>query len=335
LNNLLITKKNEIIFSKAIDDANKIIANSNAKNTIRAIEKDLQYIRCWYQANGIDDNIVKKEHLILFIIQHAENMPRHIDEILVNSNIKSKYGLHKITTVKRRIKSLSMFLKLKKLNNPCLDIDVKILINKLIKKNGCGKAWGKAITLDILNDMLDTCTDGLIGIRDSALLLFAFSSGGRRRSEVSSVIYENLKRNSDGNYIYNLGKSKTNQIGEVDFKPIAGRAALALMNWLYVSGITEGYIFRGIRKGGKEIFKKGISDKQIARIIKNRCEKAGYDSNQYTAHSIRSGFVTEAGKKGKPIGDIMALTGHKCVEQVMHYYQSGAIINNSAAYLAG
>jgi hypothetical protein len=29
--------------------------------------------------------------------------------------------------------------------------------------------------------MLATCTDGLIGIRDRALLLFSFSSGGRRR----------------------------------------------------------------------------------------------------------------------------------------------------------
>jgi hypothetical protein len=34
--------------------------------------------------------------------------------------------------------------------------------------------------------MLATCTDGLIGIRDRALLTFAFSSGGRRRSEVTA-----------------------------------------------------------------------------------------------------------------------------------------------------
>ena len=40
--------------------------------------------------------------------------------------------------------------------------------------------------------MLATCTDGLIGVRDRALLLFAFASGGRRRSEVASAVMENL-----------------------------------------------------------------------------------------------------------------------------------------------
>jgi hypothetical protein len=34
--------------------------------------------------------------------------------------------------------------------------------------------------------MVATCTDGLLGLRDRALLLFAFSSGGRRRSEVAT-----------------------------------------------------------------------------------------------------------------------------------------------------
>jgi hypothetical protein len=34
--------------------------------------------------------------------------------------------------------------------------------------------------------------DGLIGIGDLALLLFAFSSGGRRQSEVASAVIENL-----------------------------------------------------------------------------------------------------------------------------------------------
>ena len=40
--------------------------------------------------------------------------------------------------------------------------------------------------------MLAACTDGLIGVRDRALLLFAFASGGRRRSEVASAVMENL-----------------------------------------------------------------------------------------------------------------------------------------------
>src|SRR6266702_5772787 len=49
-----------------------------------------------------------------------------------------------------------------------------------------------ALTKAPLEAMLATCTDGLIGLRDRALLLFAFASGGRRRSEVSAAVVEHL-----------------------------------------------------------------------------------------------------------------------------------------------
>jgi integrase len=325
----------DAVFCEAINAATEIIQTSSSINTSTAFQGDLKYWNHWYQANFISMENVRKEHIILFVLQHAENMPSHIDDDLVERGIKSKRGLHKMSTIRRRIRSLSTYLKLKKLPNPCQDKDISILISKLTKKHGSSHAWGKAITLDILNDLIHTCqNDGLIGIRDSALLLFGFSTGGRRRTEISSAMLENLTRSSDGNFIYNLGKSKTNQEGKYDPKPLAGRAAIALMHWINEAGIKEGPIFRGVAKGGR-ILSTALCDKQVSRIIKNRCKKAGHDPSQYTAHSLRSGFVTEGGKRGKPIGDIMAMTGHKSVDQVMHYYQTGAVFNNSAAYLAG
>ncbi len=300
----------------AIFSATQVIEDMTSKNSRRAYQTDLAIWVDWCQNIGLSlISSLKKQHVIMFIMQHIDK--------------------HKIGTIKRRLASLSRYLQLNKIDNPCRDKDIRILMRKLTEKHGSSKSWGKAITLDILNDLLNTCqNDGLIGIRDCALLLFGFSTGGRRRSEISSAKIENLQRNRDGTYIYNLGKSKTNQIGEDDPKPIMGRAAMALTYWLNESGITEGSIFRGIGKGGR-LFKTALCDRQIARIIKNRCKKAGIDENDYTAHSLRSGFVTEAGKRSKPLGDIMAMTGHKSLKEVMRYYKSGDILNNSAAYLAG
>jgi hypothetical protein len=72
--------------------------------------------------------------------------------------------------------------------------------------------------------LLATCDESLRGKRDRALLLFAWASGGRRRSEVSSARAECLTKSGD-EYIYTLGVSKTNQEGvdrpEND-KPIQG-----------------------------------------------------------------------------------------------------------------
>jgi len=51
----------------------------------------------------------------------------------------------------------------------------------------------KAVTADILGALLQAAAgDSLVDIRDRALLLTAFASGGRRRSEVASLRVEQL-----------------------------------------------------------------------------------------------------------------------------------------------
>ncbi len=300
----------------AIESASSVIEKSNSPNTKKAFEGDIKYFENWCTESGIDGiRSMRKEHLIFFIMDHVEK--------------------HKISTIKRRIATLSRFMDLNHMDNPCYSKDIVTLIRKLTEKYGESKAYGKAITLDVLNELLKTCqNDGLVGIRDSAILLFGFSTGGRRRTEISNSTMENLTQNSDGTFIYNLTKSKTNKTGSDDPKPLVGRAAMALSFWLRETGINEGPIFRGVGKDNI-IFNEAICDRQVARIVKSRCEKAGFDPKEYTAHSLRSGFVTESGKRGKPLGDVMAMTGHKSMKEVMRYYKTGDIMNNSAAYLAG
>lgn len=306
----------DIAIETALNSANCMIEEYNSENSKIAYTGDIKYLTNWFFENtGLGLHEITKEHLIMFIMHHVEK--------------------HKISTIERRIASLSRYMQLNKLENPCYDKYILILLRKLTEKYGCSKSWGHAITLDVLNAMLSTCKeDGLIGIRDAALLLFGFSSGGRRRTEIATATLENLRKNPDGSFIYELGKSKTNKTGESDPKPLVGRAAVALTYWLNESGIKEGGIFRAVRRGNR-ISSHSISNKQVARIVKLRIEKAGYNPSEYTAHSLRSGFVTESGKRGKPIGDIMAMTGHRSLKEVMRYYKSGDILNNSAAYLAG
>jgi integrase len=320
----------------SVQEATKIVDELTSKNSRDAYYGDLYYLKNWFEAIGLSfDDPIEKQHVITFIMHHVQGMPENIERYLVEKGVKKKYGNHKIGTVERRLKTLSKYLQSKNLDNPCQGRDIIMLFRKLKEIYGGSQPKGKAMTLDLLNQLLETCVDdGLIGIRDTALLLFGFASGGRRCSEITSAKVEQLRRNPDGTYLINLGKSKTNQTGKEDLKPILGRAAIALTHWLNVSKIDSGSIFRGIIQN-KCILEHGMLPQQVRRIVKGRCIKAGLDYNKYTAHSLRSGFVTEAGRRGKPIGDIMALTGHKTIKQLMEYYQCGAILNNSAAYLAG
>jgi integrase len=56
----------------------------------------------------------------------------------------------------------------------------------------------RAVTLGVLEALLSTCaSDRLADTRDAALLLVAFASGGRRRSEVASLRGEQLVDEDD------------------------------------------------------------------------------------------------------------------------------------------
>ena len=139
--------------------------------------------------------------------------------------------------------------------NPARDPAVQELVRRVRRAyavRGVRPDRKTAITKDPLEAMLATCTDDLIGIRDRALLLFTFSTGGRRRSEVSAAVMENLLKVNADTYVYHLTHSKTDQAGTEhnpdEDKPVLGPAAQALTAWLEASGVTSGAIFRRTRK---------------------------------------------------------------------------------------
>jgi hypothetical protein len=56
-------------------------------------------------------------------------------------------------------------------------------------------------------------------------------------------------------------------------------------------------------------------------------------AGDWEAHSLRSGFVTEAGRQGVPSGEVMAMTEHRSVATVMGYFRAGALLESQATML--
>jgi site-specific recombinase XerD len=75
-----------------------------------------------------------------------------------------------------------------------------------------------------------------------------------------------------------------------------------------------------------------LSSDQVARIVQRRAKLAGLEGD-WAAHSLRSGFVTEAGRQGVPLGEVMAMTEHRSVSTVMGYFQAGSLLNSRASTL--
>lgn len=323
-----------VLQDKSTSRAFEIMREETAQETHRAHTGDLIYIQAWLSAIDFSfKNPISEKEIIAFIIQHCEGLDPEIDKKLVEQKYKSKLGPHQLATIKRRIASLSGFLELENLPNPCRSREVSMLLSKLTKKYGTSKPAGKAITRDILDDILDTCDESLISIRNKAILLFAFSSGGRRRKEVATALFKDLIKHADGDYTYTIPQSKTDQSGQGYVVPIKGRAAKALNDWITKANIVDGNIFRSISKSGI-ISEYPLAPVDINRAVKKHIKLAGYNEKEFGAHGLRSGFVTEAGRKQKPLGDVMRMTTHRSVATVIKYYQAGDISNNSAANLA-
>jgi len=142
-----------------------------------------------------------------------------------------------------------------------------------------------------------------------------------------------LRRIDDEGYIYRLEHSKTQQAGVTadssPDKPILGRSVEALSAWLDAAGIIEGAIFRRIWKARVG---PALLPGSVAAIVKRRARMAGLNGD-FGAHSLRSRFVTEAGRQGVPLPAVMAMTEHRSVASVIGYFQAGEAVDDPAARL--
>ncbi len=76
-----------------------------------------------------------------------------------------------------------------------------------------------------------------------------------------------------------------------------------------------------------------LSDRAVDMIVKKRLSQAGYDQKQFSAHSIRSGFLTQAGREGIALGDAMQVSCHTTPAVAQAYFRAGELLNNPAAHL--
>jgi len=337
----------ERLAAESLDAVRDILAEAASANTTRSYATALRYWAAWFQARYAQTLALPlpEATVIQFVVDHVQrrsrgdlvhDLPPAIDRALVAAGVKARSGPLKLSTVTHRIAVLSRVHALRKLTNPCEQPAVRHLLSRTRRaavKRGVRPAKKTAITRAELEAMLATCDDSLEGLRDRALLLFGFASGGRRRSEIATADMSSLTRASADVFLYRLEHSKTTQsgpaAGSAPDKPIVDSAATALQAWLDATRIAEGPIFRRL---WKQRVGPALSPAAIAAIVQRRAQAAGIPGD-FGGHSLRSGFVTEAGRQGVALPAVMAMTDHRSVPTVMGYFQAGAAQDNPAARL--
>jgi len=182
---------------------------------------------------------------------------------------------------------------------------------------------------------LATCGYSLRDLRDKAMLMLGWASGGRRRSEITALRLEDVSLKefeSKGLIWIRMLETKTTQKGETPLLVLKGRAAEAVAFWIEASAIEGGYLFRPVSKTD-DALERGLNPDAVRMIVKRRLVLAGYDESFASPHGLRSGFLTQAALDGAPIQAAMRLSLHRSMAQAQRYYDDVDVAENPASDL--
>ncbi|WP_170566554.1 tyrosine-type recombinase/integrase, partial [Ruegeria atlantica] len=319
------------------------------ENTLRAYERDLLYLTAWKAARfGSALTWPETEATALaFILDHArdlsetskDDIARRAAEALISQGLRKTLACPAPSTLDRRIASWLAFHRMKNLPSPFDASQVKQARAKARRAAARPPAPKSAhpITKDILEQMLATCRGNRRDCRDRAILMLGWASGGRRRSEITGLMREDvaLKEFDNKGLIWlSLLETKTTAKGDTPRLVLKGRASQALVHWIEVGQIKDGPLFRPVSKADR-VLKRRLSPDAIYQIIRHRLNLAGLPEGFASPHGLRSGFLTQAALDGAPIQAAMRLSLHRSVVQAQKYYDDVDIAENPAADLLG
>jgi len=332
------------------------------ENSLRALASDLAYLEAWALASaGSPLPWPAPEALVLkFVAQHLwdpaqrESDPGHgmPEEVAARLRLEGHLrvaGPHAPATVKRRLAHWATLHRWKGLLGPFAVPSLRTALRLAVRASSRPRRRKsqRAVTREILDRLLATCrSDRLSDTRDRALLLIAFGSGGRRRSEVARLRVEQLSEEApvpldpdDPNstrlpcLTITLGKTKTAQADDDARVLIVGPPVEALREWLERANIGKGAVFRSINRWDG-LSDRALTPQAVNLILKRRCAEAGLDPLAFSAHGLRSGYLTEAARNGVPLPAAMQQSQHRSVQQAASYYNDADRQLSQAARLA-
>ena len=293
------------------------LKSSKSNNTLRAYKSDFRDFGAFCVKHGFDSLPTEPKIISLYLTHLSKSS--------------------KISTLRRRLVSISMVHKLK---GHYLDTKHPIIVENLMgirRVKGSIQKGKKPILINHLKSIINVIDDQeaeeIKKIRDKTILLVGFG-GGFRRTELISIDHEDLEFVPEGVKI-TIKRSKTDQFGEGMIKGLPYFTnekycpVINLKRWIELSNIKSGPIFRRFAKGSV-LTNNRLTDQSVVLIIKDYLNLAGIENKNYSGHSLRSGFATVAAESGADERSIMAMTGHKTTQMVRRYIREANIFKNNA-----
>jgi site-specific recombinase XerD len=238
----------------------------------------------------------------------------------------------KPSTISRRCAAIGYAHKLAGLESPTNAEGVKATLRGIRRAVGAAPARKAPAVAEVARDMVKAAPAGkLKGLRYKALLLLGFG-GAFRRSELVALDVSDLEETDEGLRV-TIRRSKTDQEGHgVTIAVVRGGALCpvrAVRAWLDAAGITEGPVFRPVRKGGA-VRDRRLTAKSVCDLVKASAASIGLDASTFGAHSLRAGFLTSAARRGASVFKMRDVSRHKSVDVLQAYVRDADMFRDHA-----
>lgn len=110
---------------------------------------------------------------------------------------------------------------------------------------------------------------------------------------------------------------------------LAHRRQAQDLDWTGPDGARrEQPLFCAVTKAGRPTG-EALSDKAVARLVKQAAARSGLDPGRYSGHSLRAGLATAAGDGGANLADLMRQTRHKSTQVALAYLRPADLWRNN------
>lgn len=148
------------------------------------------------------------------------------------------------------------------------------------------------------------------GLRDRAILAVMVGCGPRR-SEVAALSMEHIQQR-EGRWVIVDMMGKGQRVRSI---PMPAWAKAAIDAWTRAAAITEGRVFRAVRKGGL-VVNETMTDQAVADVVRHYSEVIGVP---ISAHDLRRTFAKLAHKGSGRLDQIQLTLGHASIKTTERY----------------
>jgi integrase len=297
-----------------LEQAREFARHSKAESTLRGYRADWRDFCGWCEGHGARALPATAETVAAYIAESTARL--------------------KVGSIQRRLNAIAAAHKAVGLESPTTSAVVTATLQGIRRTLGTAPAQKAPALTDDIRAMVAATDEGLIGLRDRALILLGFA-GAFRRSELVALDVADLTFGRDGLTV-NLRRSKTDQegVGRKVGVPYGANPETCpvrvLQGWLESAALADGPVFRSLNRHG-HLCAGRLAPADVARVVKKLAERAGLDAARYAGHSLRAGHATAAAISGASERSIMNQTGHRSVQMVRRYIRDGSLFRDNSA----